>query len=70
MFKVYLYERKLETFGGNATGLKLICEKKNPKQEIKRQSNGQSVFTRAGQSSKYIYRKEWQEKNPGSLKTE
>lgn len=68
MFKVYLYTRKLETLGENATGLKVICEKK--KQEIIRQSNGQIVFTRAIQSSKYIYRKEWQEKNPRSLKSE
>lgn len=34
-----------------------------------KQSNGPSVFTRAIQSSKYTYRKAWQEKNP-SLKSE
>lgn len=36
-------------------------------EKIKRKNNGHSIFPRAVQSSKYTYRKEWQEKNPRSL---
>lgn len=62
-------EENIGDFWEIAKEMKLICGGGGKEGDI-RQSNGQSVFKRAIQSSKYIYRKEWQERNPRTLKSE